>query len=83
MSKAAAAAAAVTADRTATTTRCPKCATTMVLVAIRRHPIAARMERHMLVCAKCNQTKIYMLPAKISDLVLSLKAQPARKTASL
>ncbi len=60
----AAAAATVTAHRTATMTRCPKCATTWVLVAITRHPIATYMERHMFVCAKCNQTKIYMLPAK-------------------
>ena len=56
--------AAATVTKTATTARCPKCATTMVLAAITPHPIAAHMERHTFLCAKCNQTKTYMLPAR-------------------
>jgi hypothetical protein len=47
-----------------TTAPCPKCATTMVLAAITPHPIATQMERHTFLCATCNQTKTYMLPAK-------------------
>ena len=56
-----AAAATVTSD---TTAPCPKCGTTMLLAAITPHPIAAHMERHTFLCAKCNQTKTYMLPSK-------------------
>jgi hypothetical protein len=51
-------------DTTATTAPCPKCATAMVLAAITPHPIVATMQRHTFLCAKCNQTKTYMLPAK-------------------
>jgi predicted RNA-binding Zn-ribbon protein involved in translation (DUF1610 family) len=57
-------AATVTSDTTATMAPCPKCATTMVLASITRHPIATHMERHTFLCAKCNQTKTYMLPTK-------------------
>ena len=64
MIQATAVAATVTSDATATTAPCPKCATTMVLAVITPHPIAAKMERHTFLCAKCNQTKTYMLPAK-------------------
>jgi predicted RNA-binding Zn-ribbon protein involved in translation (DUF1610 family) len=49
--------------KTATAAPCPKCGTTMVLAAITPHPVATRMERHTFLCAKCNQTKTYMLPA--------------------
>ena len=35
----------------------------MILAAITPHPIAVKMERHTFLCAKCNQTKTYMLPA--------------------
>ena len=56
--------AATRSDMTDTTVPCPKCATTMVLAAITPHPIATQMERHTFLCAKCNQTKTYMLPAK-------------------
>jgi predicted RNA-binding Zn-ribbon protein involved in translation (DUF1610 family) len=55
--------ATVTLDAKATTAPCPKCATAMILAAITPHPIAAKMERHTFLCAKCNQTKTYMLPA--------------------
>ncbi len=47
-----------------TTVLCPKCATSMVLAAITPHPIASHMQRHTFLCATCNQTKTYMLPAK-------------------
>jgi hypothetical protein len=33
----------------------------LVLVAITPHPIITHMERHTFLCAKCNQTKTYML----------------------
>ena len=56
-------AAATTVAETAQTAPCPKCGTTMILAAITPHPIAPRMHRHTFLCAKCNQTKTYMLPA--------------------
>lgn len=49
----------------ATAAPCPKCGTTMVLAAITPHPIAPQMQRHTFLCAKCNQTKTYML--KVSE----------------
>jgi len=36
----------------------------MILVAITPHPISPQMERHTFLCAKCNQTKTYMLSAQ-------------------
>jgi hypothetical protein len=36
----------------------------MLLAAVTPHPIAAHMKRHTFLCAKCNQTKTYMLPAQ-------------------
>jgi hypothetical protein len=51
-------------DIAATTAPCPGCGTIMVLAAITPHPIVAHMERHTFLCAKCNQTKTYMLRAK-------------------
>ncbi len=55
------AAAAVSSRPADTTAPCPKCAATMVLAAITPHPIITHMERHTFLCAKCNQTKTYML----------------------
>lgn len=51
----------------ATTAPCPKCGTTMVLATITPHPVAPQMQRqrHTFLCAKCNQTKTYML--KVSE----------------
>jgi predicted RNA-binding Zn-ribbon protein involved in translation (DUF1610 family) len=49
----------------ATTAPCPKCGTTMVLAAVTPHPIVPHMKRHTFLCAKCNQTKTYML--KVGD----------------
>lgn len=54
---------AATVSPTATKAPCPKCATTMVLAAITPHPIAVNMERLTFLCATCNQTKTYVLPA--------------------
>ena len=59
------AAATVTSD---TTAPCPKCGTIMLLAAITPHPIAAHMKRHTFLCATCNQTRTYMLPAQQSAL---------------
>jgi len=45
-------------------TNCPKCGTELILAAIVPHTINARMERHTFVCAKCNQTRTYILPVE-------------------
>ena len=49
----------------ATTAPCPKCGTTTVLAAVTPHLVALQMQRHTFLCAKCNQTKTYML--KVSE----------------
>jgi hypothetical protein len=41
---------------------CPVCNTDMVLAAITPHPVAQQLARHTYLCAKCNQTKTYILP---------------------
>jgi hypothetical protein len=46
---------------------CPKCDTDMVLAAITPHPVALQLARHTYLCAKCNQTKTYILPHKDGD----------------
>jgi hypothetical protein len=66
MNEATALAATVPSNATAP---CPKCTTTMVLAAVTPHPIATHMERHTYLCAKCNQTKTYMLPAQPAAVV--------------
>jgi hypothetical protein len=45
----------------AMTAPCPKCGTTMVLAAVTPHPVVPQMKRHTFLCARCNQTKTYML----------------------
>jgi transposase-like protein len=42
---------------------CPRCTTGMVLAAVTPHPKNDRMERHTYLCAVCNQTRTYVLPA--------------------
>ena len=44
-------------------TPCPKCASGMVLAAITPHPKNNQMDRHTYLCAICNQTRTYVLPA--------------------
>lgn len=44
------------------TASCPKCDTNMVLAAITPHPVAVELARHTYLCARCNQTKTYILP---------------------
>ncbi len=51
------------APKPVTTAPCPKCGTAMVLAAITPHPLVPQMKRHTFLCAKCNQTKTYMLKA--------------------
>ena len=46
---------------------CPKCDTDMVLAAITPHPVALQLARHTYLCAKCNQTKTYILPHDDGD----------------
>jgi C4-type Zn-finger protein len=43
---------------------CPKCSTHMALAAVIPHPVNTGIMRHTFVCAPCNQTRSYMLPAK-------------------
>ena len=47
----------------AQTAPCPKCASSMVLAAITPHPKNDQMDRHTYLCAMCNQTRTYVLPA--------------------
>jgi hypothetical protein len=35
----------------------------MALAAVTPHPVATQLARHTYVCARCNQTKTYILPA--------------------
>lgn len=44
------------------TAPCPKCDTNMALAAITPHPVSVQLARHTYLCAKCNQTKSYILP---------------------
>jgi hypothetical protein len=46
---------------------CPKCHTDMVLAAITPHPVALQLARHTYLCARCNQTKTYILPREDGD----------------
>jgi hypothetical protein len=46
---------------------CPKCNADMVLAAVTPHPIAQQLARHTYLCARCNQTKTYILPHEESD----------------
>jgi hypothetical protein len=46
---------------------CPKCNTDMVLAAITPHPVALQLARHTYLCARCNQTKTYILPHEHGD----------------
>jgi hypothetical protein len=46
---------------------CPVCKTDMVLAAITPHPVAQQLARHTYLCAKCNQTKTYILPHEADD----------------
>ena len=49
----------------AQTAPCPKCAFGMELAAITPHPKNDRMDRHTYLCAVCNQTRTYVLPAAV------------------
>lgn len=49
---------------------CPVCTTDMVLAAITPHPVAQQLARHTYLCAKCNQTKTYILPHDAGDVSL-------------
>ena len=44
------------------TAPCPKCRSGMILAVIVPHPVATQLARHTYLCAKCNQTKTYILP---------------------
>jgi hypothetical protein len=51
-----------TLDPTVVTAPCPRC-TSMMVAVVTPHPITTHMERHTSLCAMCNQTKTYLLPA--------------------
>ena len=42
---------------------CPKCGVLMELAAVTLHATDQRMAKHTFLCAPCNQTRNYMLPA--------------------
>jgi hypothetical protein len=48
------------------TAPCPKCASDMVLACISPHPKNVQMDRHTYLCAMCNQTRTYVLPAAVA-----------------
>lgn len=41
---------------------CPKCRSDMVLAVITPLPVASQLGRHTYLCARCNQTRAYILP---------------------
>jgi hypothetical protein len=51
------------AATSATTAPCPKCRTDMILAVVIPHPVASQLAKHTYLCANCNQTKTYILPA--------------------
>lgn len=65
-----------------TTAPCPKCGAGMTLAAVTPHPVATQLARHTYLCATCNQTKTYVLPAHASgsddahDIPLDSSAAP-------
>jgi len=50
------------AATTEATAPCPACHSDMVLAVVTPHPVAPQLGRHTYLCAKCNQTKTYILP---------------------
>ena len=42
---------------------CPRCRKDMLLAVVIPRPVALRLARHTYVCANCNQTQSYILPA--------------------
>ena len=50
---------------------CPKCHTEMLYVTAMSHPMAPQMQRTTFVCRGCNQTRNYMLSAKMADAYAS------------
>jgi hypothetical protein len=51
----------------ATTAPCPKCRADMVLAVVTPHPVAPQLGKHTYLCARCNQTKTYILPTSSAD----------------
>ena len=47
-----------------TTAPCPKCRSDMVLAVITPLPVASQLGKHTYLCAKCNQTRAYILPTE-------------------
>jgi len=43
------------------TAPCPDCHTDMVLAVVTPHPVATQLGRHTYLCARCNQTRTYIL----------------------
>src|SRR5262245_43284869 len=44
------------------TAPCPRCQAEMVLAVAIPHPVAPLLARHTYLCARCNQTRSYVLP---------------------
>jgi hypothetical protein len=59
-----------------TTAPCPKCRTDMVLAVIVPHPVAPQLGKHTYLCARCNQTKTYILPTDSAQAEVDHSAPP-------
>ena len=65
-----------------TTAPCPKCRADMVLAVITPHPIAPQLGKHTYLCARCNQTKTYILPTSPSAQPEAGPADPPDSSAA-
>lgn len=45
-----------------TTAPCPRCRSDMALAVVIPHPVTPQLGKHTYLCARCNQTKTYILP---------------------
>jgi hypothetical protein len=52
----------------------------MVLAVITPHPVAPQLGKHTYLCAKCNQTKTYILPTDPSAEAESTHNDPLERT---
>lgn|GEM_PF-536133 len=62
---------------------CPTCHTDMVLAIITPHPVSPQLGRHTYLCARCNQTRAYILPADPSANSDSTRAGQSDRSVTL
>jgi hypothetical protein len=60
---------------------CPKCRADMVLATVIPHPVTPQLARHIYLCASCNQTKTYILPAAPPNDQVASAGDPESGTA--